>query len=189
LKRKFYYIQNKILIAKQLKKYALKNQGTIRVYKKDYYQKHKEKSSEQHKEQYLKNKEKIKQRITKYRKLHKKERNLYEKNKRETDINYKIEVCLRGRIRKALKGINKSKSTMKLLGCSLEFFKSYYESKFTKGMSWAKVMNGEIHCDHIRPCASFDLSKPEEQKKCFHYTNLQPLWAKENLSKGDKINE
>jgi hypothetical protein len=53
-------------------------------------------------------------------------------------------------------------------------------------MSWEKVMNGEIHCDHRRPCASFDLSKPSEQRKCFHYTNLQPLWAKDNLEKGKK---
>jgi len=94
---------------------------------------------------------------------------------------------LRHRIYLALKGICKSKSTIKLLGCSLDEFKSYYESKFTSGMNWAKVMNGEIHCDHIIPCASFDLTQPSEQHKCFHYTNLQPLWAKENLSKGSKF--
>jgi hypothetical protein len=46
---------------------------------------------------------------------------------------------------------------------------------------------GEIHIDHIRPCSSFDLTKPKEQVKCFHYTNTQPLWAKENLSKGAKL--
>ena len=94
---------------------------------------------------------------------------------------------LRHRINMALKGINKSASTMKLLGCSIEFFKNYYESKFTKGMTWEKVMNGEIHCDHIRPCASFDLNKPSEQRKCFHYINLQPLWAEENRQKGCKF--
>jgi hypothetical protein len=54
-------------------------------------------------------------------------------------------------------------------------------------MSWKKVMEGKIHCDHIRPCASFDLSKASEQRKCFHYANLQPLWAKENLEKGYKL--
>jgi hypothetical protein len=103
------------------------------------------------------------------------------------DINYKIAHYFRTRIGKALRGNTKSINTTKLLGCSLEFFKKYYESKFTKGMTWAKVMNGEIHCDHISPCASFDLTKASEQKKCFHYTNLQPLWALDNLQKGSKI--
>ena len=54
-------------------------------------------------------------------------------------------------------------------------------------MSWGNY--GKWHVDHIRPCASFNLVNEEEQKKCFHYTNLQPLWAKDNLSKGSKYYE
>jgi hypothetical protein len=54
-------------------------------------------------------------------------------------------------------------------------------------MNWNKFNKGEIHIDHIIPCSSFDLTKSEEQRKCFHYTNTQPLWAKENLSKGAKL--
>ena len=65
--------------------------------------------------------------------------------------------------------------------------KKHLESTFKKGMNWEKFKKGVIHIDHIRPCVSFDLSKPEEQAKCFHYTNLQALWAHENLSKGAKI--
>lgn len=53
-------------------------------------------------------------------------------------------------------------------------------------MSWENRGNFGWHVDHIKPCASFDLTKPEEQAKCFHYTNLQPLWARENIAKGDK---
>jgi hypothetical protein len=71
-----------------------------------------------------------------------------------------------------------------LLGCSVSFLKGFLEAKFTEGMTWQN--HGEWHIDHIKPCASFNLLDEEEQKKCFHYTNLQPLWAAENLSKGCK---
>ena len=73
---------------------------------------------------------------------------------------------------------------MDLLGESPAFVKDYLASKFTEGMSWEN--HGAWHIDHRRPCCSFDLTNPEEQKKCFHYTNLQPLWAKDNLEKGGK---
>ena len=64
----------------------------------------------------------------------------------------------------------------------------YFENKFSDGMSWDKV-GKYIHIDHIRPCSSFDLKNAEEQKKCFHYTNLQPLWATDNLKKGSKYKD
>ena len=88
---------------------------------------------------------------------------------------------LRIRINLALKGNPKLSTTMKLVGCSIERLKQHLEKQFKMGMSWNNY--GKWHIDHIRPCASFDLSKPSEQKKCFNYTNLQPLWAEENLKK------
>ncbi len=81
--------------------------------------------------------------------------------------------------------IGKKNITYELLGCSKEEFINYFKSKFTKGMTWEKV-GPEIHIDHIIPICKFDLTKEEEQKKCFHYTNLQPLWAIDNLKKGGK---
>ena len=100
---------------------------------------------------------------------------------------------LRKRISKVIKRNKKSNSTKILLGCSLEYFKNYIFLKFKQGMSWDNYGTGynnkgmqEWHIDHIRACASFNLSKSEEQRKCFHYSNLQPLWAKENWSKGAK---
>jgi hypothetical protein len=105
---------------------------------------------------------------------------------RNKNIGFRIAGNLRSRIRIALKGICKSKSTVKLLGCSIKYFKNYLKSKFLEGMSWKNYGYYGWHIDHIRPCTTFDLSNPEEQHKCFHYTNLQPLWAKDNLIKSDK---
>ena len=73
---------------------------------------------------------------------------------------------------------------MELTGCSKNDLLKHLESKFTEGMTFENY--GEWHIDHIRPCASFNLEDPEEQKKCFHWTNLQPLWALDNIRKGDK---
>lgn len=75
---------------------------------------------------------------------------------------------------------------MELVGCAIPFLRGYLEAKFKVGMSWSNHGAG-WHIDHIKPCASFNLLDEKEQKKCFHYKNLQPLWAEENLSKGDKI--
>ena len=81
--------------------------------------------------------------------------------------------------------IKKSKSTQELIGCDIEQLWIHLEKSFKSGMT--RKNYGKWHVDHIIPCASFDLTKPEEQAKCFHYTNLQPLWASENLAKGSKI--
>ena len=70
------------------------------------------------------------------------------------------------------------------LGCGKQDFILYFQAKLKEGMTWEN--HGEWHIDHIKPCALFNLLNEEEQKKCFHYTNLQPLWASENLSKGSK---
>ena len=71
---------------------------------------------------------------------------------------------------------------MELTGCSKEDLIKHLESQFTDGMTWENY--GEWHIDHIRPCCSFNLEDPEEQKTCFHWTNLQPLWAIDNMKKG-----
>lgn len=94
---------------------------------------------------------------------------------------------IRARLFHALKGANKSNSTLKFLGCSIESFKLYLESKFETGMSWENYGKHGWHIDHIMPCAIFDLTKSEHQKRCFHFSNLQPLWATENIRKGCKI--
>ena len=64
----------------------------------------------------------------------------------------------------------------------------HLEKQFQPGMSWDNHGYDGWHVDHIRPCASFDLTDEEQVRKCFHYTNLQPLWAKDNLRKGSEWN-
>jgi hypothetical protein len=73
---------------------------------------------------------------------------------------------------------------MEYIGCSIEHLKDYLQSKFENGMTWENY--GKWHIDHIRPCASFDLTDIEQQKICFNYKNLQPLWAEDNFKKSDK---
>ena len=69
----------------------------------------------------------------------------------------------------------------------MQTLKQHLESQFKDGMSWNNHGVKGWHIDHIKPCASFDLTDPEEQKKCFHFSNLQPLWWIDNLKKKDKI--
>lgn len=90
----------------------------------------------------------------------------------------------RNRLRKFLTRQCRNESSLSLIGCDIVTFKTHLEQQFVLGMNWNNY--GKWHIDHKIPCASFDLSKPEEQKKCFHFTNLQPLWARDNLVKGCK---
>lgn len=130
------------------------------------------------KEYRIKNKEKI--RLT---------TNKWKHNKLKTDIKFKIKQNIKTRIISVLKGTSKSQRTMELLGCSIEEFKQHIESQFYKDprMTWETYGPKGWHLDHIRPCASFDLTDPEQQKICFHYTNMQPLWWDLNIAKGDKL--
>ena len=82
------------------------------------------------------------------------------------------------------KGYNKSTKTQEMLGVDWEVCKAHIEIQFAKGMSWSNY--GEWHIDHIIPLASANTE--EELKKLCHYSNLQPLWAFDNLMKSDKIN-
>jgi len=105
----------------------------------------------------------------------------YKLKKRHININFKLLHNIRGRVYKVLKRNSKRGSTLELIGCSVESLKKHLEKQFKSGMTWAN--HGKWHIDHIIPCCKFDLTKASEQRKCFHYTNLQPLWAEENLKK------
>ena len=111
--------------------------------------------------------------------------NEYQKRRRNNDINYKIENYIRTRIWHVLSNEVKSSTAFKYLSCSMQELKKHLKDQFEEGMSWDNY--GEWHLDHIIPCAAFDLSCEYQQAVCFHYTNLQPLWAEDNLNKRDAI--
>jgi hypothetical protein len=105
--------------------------------------------------------------------------------KQATDSWWKLRKNLSTRIWWALRAKKcGSSNVLRLLGCSVEVLKVHLAAQFLPGMTWENY--GDWHIDHIRPCASFDLTQPDQQRACFNYTNLQPLWAKDNLSKGAK---
>ena len=166
-----YYNNNKGVIKKSHKKYIKNNKSTIANYHKEYYENNKKEILNKHKD---------------YRNSHKHKRNEHDKTRRKYDINYNLLCKLRGRLNSILKsqGIYKSKKSLELLGCSIPEFKLHIESQFKEGMTWNNHSPKGWHIDHIIPCSSFDMIDIKQQQECFHYTNMQPLWWYENLSKG-----
>jgi hypothetical protein len=204
--KKSYSLRNKKKMALFHKKYYAENAQKLKDRSKDWYQSHLEyrkdydakrrvlissKTSVYMKEYYLKNRDSIleKNRENRFTERYKKMKTENHKKKFATDPQYKISVALRGRMNSYFRNGKTVKldATMKLLGCDLSTVRFHLEKQFKEGMTWKNHNSQGWHIDHIKPLASFDLMKIEEQRKAFHYTNLQPLWAFENLSKGSKI--
>jgi len=173
-----------------------KHKKQIAKYRKKYYKIHKEEEKEKtviwrkknrervritYKNWVKRNKQKLKIMKQNIYKKYKTRRNKKRNERKIKDVNFKILENLRVRLYQVLKGNPKFNTTKKLLGCSILKLKKHLQKRFKKDMSWNNY--GKWHVDHIKPCCKFDLSKANEQKKCFHYTNLQPLWASENLRK------
>jgi hypothetical protein len=153
------------------------------------YHKNKEKRRQYSKQYEIKNPDKLKkgrEQTKQWLRNHPEYMNGWYKEKLSTNIEYKIIHNLRERLRAALHNNSKGAKTMDMLGCNMEEFKQYLTSKFTEGMNWDNYGRKGWHIDHIKPCASFDLSDYNQQKQCFHYTNLQPLWWNDNLRKSAK---
>lgn len=117
--------------------------------------------------------------------------NAYVRWRIRTDVQFKLRHHLRVRLRSAIKGQYKAGSSVRDLGCSIGELKVHLENQFLPGMTWDNWGNStsictKWHIDHIRPLASFDLTDRAQFLEACHYTNLQPMWSCENLSKGDK---
>lgn len=157
---------------------------------KNWYSKNKTKKIKQKRKYYYDNHQWYLSLARKYYRKNKTQINKIEnqrkKRRRFTDYNFRILCSLRSRICKILKGKIKNETTKEFIGCSIEELRIHIERQFTKGMTWKNYGIRGWHIDHIKPCCSFDLTDPAQQKICFHYTNLQPLWAIDNLKKGKK---
>ncbi len=110
--------------------------------------------------------------------------NGFKNTRYKRDLNYRLACVLRARTTSAIRNKQKSGSAVDDLGCSISELKVYLEAKFQPGMTWENWALKGWHIDHIRPLASFDLETEEQFKEACHYTNLQPLWALENIIKG-----
>lgn len=151
-----------------------------------WYKAHPEGARERARRQHTNNPEEHRKRCRQWRAAHPGYVAAWHRARKKVDVGFRLSCALRSRLCKALKsrGLRKTTATMKLAGCSLNFLRNFLEAQFQPGMSWENY--GAWHIDHLRPCAAFDLRDPAQQKECFHFSNLQPLWATENWKKNDK---
>ena len=181
---------------KYQKEYRKNNKESIAMGQKLKYENKKDEYKKKMRDYYINNKEELKLSSKKYYSNNKDKVKLYPSQTREAwrerqkerllDPHERILSRLRSRIYYALNGKCKSNKTEVLIGCTVDFFLDYIKSKLVDQMTWEEVLSGKIHIDHIRPCSSFNLESEEQQKLCFHYTNLQPLWSEDNLKKSDQ---
>jgi len=166
--KKLFYLKNLTRELQTSRKYYEKHKEYYTNYNRKYYRDHLTQRTKYHKE---------------YRQNHKTQIAIRQKRNRQKNLRFKIRGNLATRMYQAIKNNIKSLSTMFLIGCEIDYLMYHLQKQFKKNMNWDNY--GKWHIDHIKPCASFDLTKESEQRKCFHYTNLQPLWAKINQQKND----
>lgn len=185
-----------------IRKWKVTNITSVREYRKKYYQTNMSIEKQASKEYRKQNRQNIAKKEKEYRDKNRtiyleKKKQYFQKNKhkhakyvrdrRLYDSSYRLVLSLRDRVRHAINGNNKSAHTLALLGCSVDQLWTHLEKQFTEGMTRDNHGRNGWHIDHIIPCSSFDLRDPEQQRKCFHYSNLQPLWADDNIKKSNKI--
>jgi hypothetical protein len=156
-------------------------------YNKKYYKNNLDNIKEKNKNYYLTNTVFCKEKMLDFRKKNPNSKKEYERNRKLIDPTYKLSITIRSRINKLFNSnnVDKKNNTFDIVGCSPIFLKEHIEKKFTEGMSWSNRGLFGWHIDHIIPLAS--AKTEEEVYKLCHYTNLQPLWAKDNLKKGKKL--
>ncbi len=185
--RKHYYEANKEKIKDYHINYHKANKEKIKDYHKQWREANPEKCQILKKEYYNANRKNLIKYTKQWRAANPNRRAEQEHFRRKSDAGYRILCNLKYRISAALKNTGRAESIKKIIGCTKDELKQHLESQFKDGMTWNNYGLYGWHVDHIIPCSAFDLTDPEQQKECFNYNNLQPLWAEENLRKNDKI--
>ena len=179
------------LFRKDSKKYRNECKRCKAMYLKNYRNENKKLLTKKKKVYYGKHRNEICSKVIKYYYANKsilnKKKHERAKERMKTDTMFRIQRALRSRLNRALRGNYKCGSAIRDLGCSISEFKKYLESLWQKGMSWDNYGRDGWHIDHIKPLSAFDLTDRKQIKKACHYVNLQPLWAKDNLSKSNKL--
>lgn len=188
---KEYREKNKEKHKAYLKKYYSENKAAATEYKRKKYLDNREEEIKKRKIWYQNNKEKHKKAREKYAAENKDSlraaRRKWENERLKTNVNYSLQKSLRSRIRLSLKGFyKKDKTTEEILGCTIEEFKYYLESKFLDGMTWENWKFDGWHIDHKIPISWFNLENENCRKLAFSYKNMQPLWAADNFLKNSK---
>lgn len=168
----------------ETKAYYLKNSESIKLKSSDYRKNNPEKVKEVKKRIYERNKESILLTNKKYRTKNRKIITSKNLERRKTDPIHKLKYLMNTRLLVFLKSknITKKNKTFNIVGCTPNELKTHLESKFVDGMSWDN--QGKWHIDHKIPLSS--AKNEEEIYKLCHYSNLQPLWAIDNIKKGNK---
>lgn len=188
IKSKEYYNKNREKVKLGVSNYRNNNLEKVNNFVKENYNKNRESLLEYKKIYYIKNRDEMLRMSKDYYEKNKKaiheKSKLYISYKRKTDPLYKLKDSIRTLILRSLKsdGYIKSKKTESILGCNISEFKIFIENKFIDGMTWEN--HGKWHLDHIIPTSWGN--NESEILNLNHYSNFQPLWAKDNLSKGNR---
>ncbi len=144
----------------------------------------KSKKAKYDKEYATKNKDKIYNRLKDWRNktknIRNKVANTWRKNKRKTDVNFKLQTYVSNYIRDCLKSKKGGRSYKNFVSYSIDDLINHLESRFTKGMTWEN--HGEWHIDHIIPVSNFDFTDEKNIIICWSLENLQPLWATTSIA-------
>jgi len=178
-------------IAEKRKRYYLANKESFNRKRREYYLSHKEQETTKNKEYREKNPELVKQRQSIYQQVNKErlriKQRVNKKKREEASISYRLRNRIRARLSYAINQALATKDDVSanLTGCSIQELMNHIETKFYNGMTWSDYGKGHdcFQIDHIKPCCSFNLTDPVQQRECFHYTNLQPLWFNDHMKK------